>query len=329
MDSVANLPAKQRSELFRETASRKQISNAVAEKDFWVCWVLAKLFDNPEIAPKILFKGGTSLSKVFGLIERFSEDIDLILDWREITNEDPEAARSRTKQELFNNNLQTAAQNYISQRLLPKCQQLLSPVAKANLDPNDPHSIIVRYPASFSDTYLRPEIRLEIGPLAIWTPNERYGITPYCAEEFPAVFTRRTCNVQCIKAERTFWEKATILYHEAFRPAGSQQPERYSRHYYDLARLDKSAIKKIALSQLDLLRSVVASKNRFYPRAWARYDLAIPGSFRLSQPEHIKTALERDYREMRVMIYGEQPSFKDLMEQISDLEIEINALQTT
>jgi hypothetical protein len=87
---------------------------------------------------------GTSLSKVFGRIERFSEDIDLILDWREITNEDPEAARSRTKQELFNNKLQTAAQNYISQRLLPKCQQLLSPVAKANLDPNDPHSIIVR-----------------------------------------------------------------------------------------------------------------------------------------------------------------------------------------
>jgi hypothetical protein len=250
MDSVANLPAKQRSELFRETASRKQISNAVAEKDFWVCWVLAKLFDNPEIAPKILFKGGTSLSKVFGLIERFSEDIDLILDWREITNEDPEAARSRTKQELFNNNLQTAAQNYISQRLLPKCQQLLSPVAKANPDPNDPHSIIVRYPASFSDTYIRPEIRLEIGPLAIWTPNERYEITPYCAEEFPAVFTRRTCNVQCIKAERTFWEKATILHHEAFRPAGSQQPERYSRHYYDLARLDKSPIKKIALSNL-------------------------------------------------------------------------------
>lgn len=328
MDNVATLPDDQRRDLFRETASRKRISNAVAEKDFWVCWVLAKLFADPEISPKILFKGGTSLSKVFGLIERFSEDIDLILDWREITTDDPEAMRSRTKQDLFNTKLQTAAQNCIQERLLPMCQQLLSPVAKVNLDPNDSHVITVRYPAAFSDAYIRPEIRLEIGPLAIWTPNDRYEITPYCAEEFPAVFTKKTCHVQCIKAERTFWEKATILHHEAFRPAGSQQPDRYSRHYYDLARLAQSTLKQSALSQVKLLQSVVASKKRFYPRGWARYDLAIPGSFRLIPPEHIKSALERDYREMRVMIYGTQPSFIDLMKQISELEIEINALGT-
>jgi hypothetical protein len=192
MDSVAILPDDQRRDLFRETASRKRISNAVAEKDFWVCWVLAKLFADSEISPKILFKDGTSLSKVFGLIERFSEDIDLILDWREITNDDPEEARSRTKQDLFNTKLQTAAQNYIRERLIPKCQQLLYPVAQVNLDPKDPQVITVRYPSAYSDAYIRPKIRLEIGPLAIWTPNDTYEIAPYCAEEFPALFTKKT-----------------------------------------------------------------------------------------------------------------------------------------
>jgi hypothetical protein len=326
MEKVATLPAKDRAELFRETATRRGLSNAISEKDFWVGWSIAKLFDDPSLARKILFKGGTSLSKVFGLIERFSEDIDLILDWKEITNEDPEAMRSRTKQDQFNKQLQLAAQDYIRDQLLPLCVELLAPVVSVELDPKDPNVISVKYPASFAETYIRPEIRLEIGPLAIWTPNEKYEITPYCAEEFPNVFNRKTCHVQCIKAERTFWEKATILHHEAFRPEGSAQPDRYSRHYYDLARLAQSPVKEAAFSDLSLLSSVVASKERFYPRGWARYDLAKPGTMRLLPPEHIRSSLERDYREMQVMIYGEIPDFDDLQSQIKTLESEINAL---
>jgi predicted nucleotidyltransferase component of viral defense system len=110
MDNVAVLPDDQRAELFRETATRRRMANAVAEKDFWVCWSLAKLFDDPTVSPKILFKGGTSLSKVFGLIERFSEDIDLILDWREITDQNPQIQRTRTKQDRIFANCQMRAE---------------------------------------------------------------------------------------------------------------------------------------------------------------------------------------------------------------------------
>ena len=326
MDKVAVLPNDQRAELFRETATRRRMANAVAEKDFWVCWSLAKLFDDPTVSPKILFKGGTSLSKVFGLIERFSEDIDLILDWREITDQNPQIQRSRTKQDQLNKHLQAAAHEYIRDQLLPLCRRLLAPVVQVELDGQDPHVIAINYPAAFSESYIRPEIRLEIGPLAIWTPNDRYEISPYCAEEFPAVFTRKTCHVQCIKAERTFWEKATILHHEAFRPEGSQQPERYSRHYYDLARLAASPVKERAFGNLDLLKSVVASKDRFYPRGWARYDLATPPTLRLMPPAHIRKALERDYGEMAIMIYGERPAFNELMDQIRALESAINTI---
>ena len=82
MDKVARLTADERSELFRETASRRGMSPAVVEKDFWVCWVLKQLFAEPGLKDRMVFKGGTSLSKVFGLIDRFSEDIDLVLDWQ-------------------------------------------------------------------------------------------------------------------------------------------------------------------------------------------------------------------------------------------------------
>ena len=89
----------------------------------------------------------------------------------------------------------------------------------------------------------------------------------YAAEQFPAVFTQRDFEVRVIRAERTFWEKATILHHEAHRPAGNLQPARYSRHYYDLARMAASPVRAAALADFDLLAEVVAFKRRFYPRS--------------------------------------------------------------
>jgi len=102
MDKVSALSEKDRRDLFHEVSEKKGFSEAIAEKDFWVCWVLKKMFDHPEISEKILFKGGTSLSKVFHLIERFSEDIDLVIDWRLLTDADPLEDRSRKQQKILN-----------------------------------------------------------------------------------------------------------------------------------------------------------------------------------------------------------------------------------
>ena len=139
----------------------------------------------------------------------------------------------------------------------------------------------ITYPAAFSDDYFRSEVRLEIGPLASWLPYEDRGIRCYAAEFSPDVFEQRECAVRVIKAERTFWEKATILHHEAHRPEGNAQPPRYSRHYYDLAKMTQSPVKEQALADPGLLASVVAFKHRFYPRGWARYDLAKPSTLML------------------------------------------------
>jgi hypothetical protein len=181
MDRVARLSAKERAELFSETALRKGVSPAIIEKDFWVCWVLKRLFESEAISRKILFKGGTSLSKVFHLIERFSEDIDLILNWDEITTDNPHDERSRTQQDKFNKEIHAKGCLYLGETLKPEIESLLADMCQVTISDDMPEVICVHYPAAYLETYLRPEIRLEIGPLALWCPNAEHYITPYAA----------------------------------------------------------------------------------------------------------------------------------------------------
>lgn len=324
MDSVARFSTAQRRELFSEAAARLGMTPAVVEKDFWVTWALDRLFATPELARLLMFKGGTSLSKVYGLIERFSEDIDLILDWRILGGDDPLAERSRTRQAELNEAINREAQAYIAGPLLASLVAALAGIGECRIGEDDPHVIEVRYPAAFGDIYLRPEVRLEIGPLAAWLPHEEGRISAYAAQAFPELFTKRETTVRTIRAERTFWEKATILHQEAHRPEDSPQPARYSRHYYDLARMTASPVKAAALADRELLASVVEFKQRFYPRSWARYDLAVPGSLRLLPGEHVLAAVGADYRAMSDMIFGQIPDFADIVTQLRALENEIN-----
>ena len=324
MDRVARLAARERSELFAESAARMGTTPAVVEKDFWVSWVLCCLFADTRLANWLMFKGGTSLSKAYGLIQRFSEDIDLVLDWRTVSKADPLAERSQTQQNKLNAAIEAEAVRFIAGELLGRIHAVLGELCVCEVEANDTHVINVRYPAAFPDAYLRPEVRLEIGPLAAWLPHELRRVSCYAAEQFPAVFKQRDFEVRVIRAERTFWEKATILHHEAHRPGGNLQPARYSRHYYDLARMAASPVRAAALADFDLLAEVVAFKRRFYPRGWARYELAVPGSLSLVPHGEVLKTVEADYRAMQGMIFGSAPTFQDILSALTGLEAEIN-----
>jgi hypothetical protein len=332
MDKIAMGAASDRRDLFSESASRLGMGPVIVEKDFWVCWILKRLFADPQLKDQMIFKGGTSLSKVYGLIDRFSEDIDLILDWRLLGYGAPQGSDpyqnlpSKTQRSRYNQEMNARAVEYIREKLLAQLNLLLAlvPGITVVIDATDPHTVNVRYPASFAAAYIRPEVRLEIGPLASWVPSEQHTIEPYAAEMFPNAFEERTCSVMAIRAERTFWEKATILHQEAHRPGA--MPSRYSRHYYDFYRMACSKIKDAALSDLPLLKDVVEFKELFYSSSWARYDLAVPGSFRLSPPPDQVSALLRDYKEMREMFYREPPDFATILAALPVLEEEINGL---
>ena len=326
MDKVAHLSQQDRSDLFAETANLMRTTPAIVEKDFWVVWVLSRVFANAELAKILKFKGGTSLSKVFNLIGRFSEDIDLILDWREVVQDNPHAKRSKTQQMKFNEATNAEAINYIGTVLLPQVRQCVGDLCTCSIDATNPHAINIRYPAAFGDTYLRPEILLEIGPLASWLPSGVFAIQPYAAQHFAQVFEKPSCEVPTILAERTFWEKATILHQEAHRAENKPMPPRYSRHYYDLARLALSDVKAKALADLEMLVAVVAFKQRFYPSAWAQYELAKPPTLKVIPPKARISELAKDYQAMQNMIFDKPLSFDEVMQTLIELEEEINAL---
>ena len=248
MDRIVQASERERKAIFTETSAIIKTPVEMIEKDFWVCWTLSRLFSSPELKKSLRFKGGTSLSKVYGVIDRFSEDIDLILDWRHITVDDPMADRSATRQDAFNRKLEEKAGRFISHEFKEKVAVALGDRCAVYFHANNLHVLHVQYPGVFPNNYLAPNIQLEIGPLAAWMPHDSFPVSSYVAQAF-RVLEMNPFLVPTILAERTFWEKVTILHHEHHRPATSVVPARYSRHYYDLFKLAQSSIKDGCSSQ--------------------------------------------------------------------------------
>ena len=327
MKAVAQLSERERKELFSETATAMGITTAAAEKDFWICWVLMRVFEDAVLNKYLRFKGGTSLSKCYNAIERFSEDIDLILDWTQLTQEDPTAARSKSKQGQLNQSINDQAQHYIADTLLPRLIELMGDTCKLVIDPEDPQTINITYPKAFDSEYLRPQVRLEIGPLAAMLPMEWCEVQPYAVAYFPDVFEQASVAVPTIVVARTFWEKLTILHAEAHRPKDKLLPSRYARHYYDVYKLVQTGLYKTAIEQPDLLPEVVVFKQKFYPSGWANYDTATLADLVLQPSEHHRVALKADYGQMQEMLFGDKPSFNDILAALIELERQVRALQ--
>lgn len=331
MIGIAKMSDQERSDLFRVTAAEMKMETAIVEKDFWVCFLLDHLFHRSEFKDSIIFKGGTSLSKAFGLIERFSEDVDLILDWRLIgygLNE-PWEERSNTKQDKFKLETIERTDGYLANVFVPSLKAGLS--AELGIDADvrmgdAEETVLFAYPRLFSSEATLDVVKLEIGPLAAWTPSQPSTVTSYLAELHPQLFASPSTLVATAAPERTFWEKATILHQEANRPEGKAMPKRYARHYYDMYKLGHSDIAERAIAQPELLAKVVAFKEKFYRTPWSNLPDAKPGTLKLSpQPERL-AELEADYESMRPMIFGGMPTFEDIVKFMTKLEQSINAV---
>lgn len=317
-------------ELYNIAAGNLGLNNAIIEKDFWVCYLLDILFNKTPFKNDIAFKGGTSISKSYNLIKRFSEDIDIILNWEKIGYKlnEPWVNRSNTSQSNFNKETAIKTEKYIKDVFMP----ILSDVVKNELgynpkfyiDQQNPQTIIFEYNKIFKDNYILPQIRLEIGTLGAWTPADIRKIKPYIAEEFEMLFEKPTTNVLTIKPERTFWEKATILHRESNRK-NNNFPTRYSRHYYDLYVLANSIYKENAIKNKKLLKEVVEFKDKFYHCPWAKYDECLNKKFKLIPNNEILEVISKDYDNMKKMIFKDIPSFDEIIVGLKKLEEEINS----
>jgi predicted nucleotidyltransferase component of viral defense system len=323
IEKIAALTNEERAEIFREAEGK--MSAAAIEKDFWVCWALYRIFSDGVLSKQLLFKGGTSLSKCYGLIERFSEDIDLILDWKLLTKEDPYLQRSNTKQDFFNKEMEANAQTYVQGTLLAQIKTLLGDRCTLKIDKaKNPRSIRMTYPKVFESPYIKPEVELEIGPMSAMIPNSEFTIKPYCSDVVKEALGSTALQVKAIEAKKTFWDKITILHAEAHRPKDKNQQSRYSRHYYDVYQMLRSKVLEEAMFDLALLQEVVAFKHKFYPQSWANYEGAKAVFFKLVPEPYWAESLQRDYAQMKEMIFGEYPEFSNILQAISNFEKRLN-----
>lgn len=344
MDKVARLPAGDRAALFGETGAGRGVANTIIEKDFWVCWCLRRLFGLPKGATATLvFKGGTSLSKAFNAIRRFSEDIDLSFDRAELGytgDRDPEQeAISKKQAARLIDELVGDVTRHIAEKLVPALraaivEQLGEPVNgewSLEIDASDAQTINFHYPPALPAAeymgmaYITPRVKLELGARGDPWPTEVKPIRPYAAEDYSNFFEDPETSVIVLSARRTFWEKATALHAEAHRPAESPTPQYFSRHYYDLAMLLGTEEGHAAATDFNLLAQVAQHKTTFFRCGWARYDIAKPGSIRLMPHEARIKDLRADYRAMAPMMFDENlPSFDNLLAKIAALQEAIN-----
>ncbi len=334
MDNFARLPLSERRELIQERAAQMNVDFTIVEKDFWVCWTLKSLFTLPPGNATMTFKGGTSLSKAYGLIQRFSEDIDIVSSpvffIAQGSSDPEELGISKTKREGRMRLLDEACAAYVGHQLL---STLVSDIAarlgsadgwKIEIDTNDRNALLFEYPKSNPDrvhSYIRGVVKIELGWRAKTAPSEFKAVVPYLADvpnllQEPMVM----CNV--LVPDRTFWEKVTALHAESYR----KKPRRFfSRHYSDVAAMLQTRVGKLASRDLAMLEDVRAFKDVYYPAAWARYDLAKPGTLAVVPSPDMLRDLAKDYRSMRQMFLIDPPPFDRVIEQLRIFESEVNA----
>jgi len=315
-----------------------QLDAASVEKDFWVCWTLRELFALPGLGRHLTFKGGTSLSKAWQLIARFSEDIDLIVDKSALgitVDASPDHAPSRKQRRIRLEALMLACRDWVQNQLQPALAARLGATLgdigwRLEVDPDmaDGQCLLLHYPSVFTEasgSYVSPIVKIELGARSDDWPHTARMIRPYVLEYFPQIDADATCTVQVLAAERTFWEKACLLHEETFRPADKPRKHRMARHYYDLWCLLRAGVGERALADTALFQRVAEHREIFFRYSWVDYSTHKPGTFRLTPPAEHTAAWRADFQQMLgPMFFGEVPDFAELLRVVAEFETTFN-----
>ena len=330
-----------RLDLFLMTANRLGTPVSNVEKDFWVCWTLHALYcERPAGGPRLLFKGGTSLSKAYGLIERFSEDIDITVfrdDLDEPVSVEELESLSRKKRQARLDAIRDACRAYITGPLREFLDVQIADAAggagRIELDDADPdgQTLLVWYPElePRDAAYVQPAVRIEAGAKSALDPHRPVSIRPYIAEDATGL-DLTTADVTTIDATRTFWDKVVIAHglRRWYERRGflRQEGQRVSRHYYDLHCLLRSDVGAAALVDWNLGADCVHHARMFFDRP--DYDLAsaLPGTLAITPTSTMTSALENDYANTTAMIFGAAPAFEEILASIQEIELAVNAV---
>ena len=303
----------ERRDLLLTTARRLGTAVQNVEKDFWVCWTLDALFNGLSAdAPRLLFKGGTSLSKSFGLIDRFSEDIDITVfrsDLGEGASVEELEALSGKKRRAKLDAIKEVCQAFIRGNLLRDLQEVVAAVmTRARIPENryrieldaadvDQQTLLFWYPAATAttDDYIRSAVKIEGGAKSALDPNVVTAVRPYAADDLANV-NLTVGGITTVEAQRTFWDKVVILHglrrwydHRGQLRHGGQ---RVSRHYYDVFRLLQSPAGKASETDRQLGEDCARHARMFFNTADFDLDEAAPGMLSLAPSAPMREALE-------------------------------------
>lgn len=337
MDGYLEQPVARRRLLCEQAQEQLNLPASSVEKDYWVCWILRELFGIPGWGRNLTFKGGTSLSKCWNLINRFSEDIDIVIGKDFLGSggqASPENAASKKQRKKRLLSLKKAAQNLIADSLLPTLDEriglALSTKDNWNLalapeaeDP-DRQTILFEYPSVLTGAkaYVRSAVKIEMGARSDNEPAEQREVHPYLFDVFPDILGPGKFTVSALCRERTFWEKIMLVHEENHRPPGEKRrPVRLARHYYDLWCLITKGVAGRAVEREDIFARAARHREIYFNRSWMDYSTLRRGKLRLVPlPGQVKE-WRKDYQAMsEEMFFGEVPKFEEVLRVVEDFE---------
>lgn len=340
MKKFIGFPDERRNLICTQTGAHLNLAEVAVEKDFWVCWTLDKLFRLPGWGGHLIFKGGTSLSKGWKLIERFSEDIDIVINRAALGfdgDNAPESAPSKKQMRKRLDGLREACQKCIKEEIHPALQTAMAADLPGNLswelvdDPSDRdgQTLLFNYPSAFPSgtTYLRRAVKIEMGARSDTDPSETIKITPYISDAFPDLLSKDSVEVHAVMPKRTFWEKAMLLHEETFRPVDKRRKEHLARHYYDLYRLIEAGVGDDAIADEALFTDVANHRQVFFRYSWVDYSTLVRGQLRLVPDDSQMNDWRSDYNNMqKEMFFGDAPDFDVVIQRVRLFQDKFNHL---
>lgn len=337
MDAFIGLPAERRRLICEEAGNALGLAPASVEKDFWVCWTLRELFGLPGWGEHLAFKGGTSLSKGWRLINRFSEDIDVVIS-REFLGFAGDKLSNKNQKKLvktcsarIHSELLPALTQHFQQRIPTNAKWSLVPASKEE-DP-DQQTLLFEYPRTFNENvaYIQPVVRIEMGARSATEPVESPALQPYICEALPDAIGTGDFVVRTVVARRTFWDKVMLLHEETYRPPEkAKRIARMSRHYYDVWALITKGIADEAIADQGLFERVAAHRVAFFGYGWMDYSTLRPGALRIMPLAEQVSAWRTDYDAMRPsMFFEDPPQFEEILRVVGEFEHRFNHKETT
>jgi len=321
----------QKIEIYSAVAQQKGLPVYAVEKDWWVVQTLAIIFQL-DMAEHLLFKGGTSLSKAWNLIHRFSEDIDLTLNREYLGFSSELISKTQVKK------LRSASFEFVSTTFYKKLQQAFQNKGFTDLSfdfenlgngDQDPVSILINYPPITKHTgYVLPRVKVELSSRSLKDPFTNCNIVSFIGEQFPErSFADTPIFIPCVNPERTFLEKLFLLHEEFQKSQEKIRVDRLSRHLYDITKIYESEYKPKAYNQ-ELIVSIIKHRERFNGMRGVDYNSLFPPKLNPIPPEQFMKAWETDYKTMQTnMIPEESPEFKDLLQTVNKATKEYNLLK--